>query len=412
LKGEEMANSHDPREFVRGLQQILISDSKRLGFLFGAGTSMACKKGGSKCSQIPGVRKMTEMIIAKITDKKFAAALNQIKEELEADKIDFQLEYILSCIIQKEQVVGKEQLCGLKKAEFETLRKKIETEIINIVSVHRQRDLFIKDLLHGDFVLWISHAARKNPIEVFTTNYDYLFELAFEFYNINYFDGFVGSFEPFFSPALVEDLKSLPEYHKLWKLHGSLGWAYDDKNKKIVRLDQKENAIIVFPNILKYDNSRKQPYVSFIDRLAKFVRTDDSVLIVCGYSFGDQHINEAILTALEKTSASHVIGLYYDKLPENCAAAELARKQPKLSIYGTREAVIGGKYGKWQMKTEPSKDDSILIDLYFDEDAAIPDGSSSTHHWTGEGKFKLPDFQDFLCFLSAQDFEHSGAVIK
>lgn len=32
--------NHDPREFVRGLQQILVSDSKRIGFLCGAGTSM------------------------------------------------------------------------------------------------------------------------------------------------------------------------------------------------------------------------------------------------------------------------------------------------------------------------------------------------------------------------------------
>jgi len=41
-----METTHDPREFVRGLQQILISDKKRLGFLFGAGTSMAIKRRG------------------------------------------------------------------------------------------------------------------------------------------------------------------------------------------------------------------------------------------------------------------------------------------------------------------------------------------------------------------------------
>ena len=407
-----MINSHDPREFVRGLQQILISDSKRLGFLFGAGTSMACKKGANNCSQIPGVRKMTEMVIDEITEKNFRMALGQIKEELETEKVDFQLEYVLSSIIQKEQVVGKEKLCGLKKTEFEALRKKIESAIIDIVSVHEKRDSFIKELVHGDFILWVNHAARKNPTEIFTTNYDYLFELAFEFHNVNYFDGFVGSFEPFFSPSLVEDLRSLPEYHKLWKLHGSLGWAYDDKNRKIIRRDQKEKAIIVFPNILKYDNSKKQPYVSFIDRLTKFVRADDSVLIICGYSFGDQHINEAILTSLEKAKASHVIGLYCDDFSENSPVSKLARKQPKLSIYGMRSAVIGGKYGKWRMKTEPSKDDSILIDLYFDEDAAIPDNSSTTCNWTGEGMFKLPKFQEFVSFLSAQDFEHIGVNAK
>jgi len=51
-----MELDHDPREFVKGLQQILISDTKRLGFLFGAGTSMAVKDGANKDSVIPGVK--------------------------------------------------------------------------------------------------------------------------------------------------------------------------------------------------------------------------------------------------------------------------------------------------------------------------------------------------------------------
>ncbi len=411
MKSKTIINIHDPREFVRGLQQILISDSKRIGFLFGAGTSMSYKRGMSKESVIPGVQEMTRIIIDKIGEDNFKKALKQIEEELGAANMGFQIEYILSCIIQKEQVVGKEKLCGLKKEDFESLRKEIEKEIIEVVSVHKKREKFIKELLHCDFVLWVSHAARKNPVELFTTNYDYLFELALEYHNVNYFDGFVGSFEPFFCPSLVEDLKALPQYHKLWKLHGSLGWAYDDKNKKIIRRDQREDSIIVFPNFLKYDNSKKQPYVSFIDRLIKFVSSDDSVLIVCGYSFGDQHINEAILTALEKARASHVIGLYYDDLRQDSAVSELARKQPKLSVYGRRNAVIGGKYGKWKLKTEPSKDDSILIALYFDEDAAIPSGgSASGHTWTGEGTFKLPDFENFVTFLSAQAYEQTGAT--
>jgi hypothetical protein len=45
-----MANfeaTHDPREFIRGIQQILISGTKRIGFLCGAGTSMATPKTNS-----------------------------------------------------------------------------------------------------------------------------------------------------------------------------------------------------------------------------------------------------------------------------------------------------------------------------------------------------------------------------
>jgi hypothetical protein len=62
MENRKTKKSHDPREFVRGLQQILVSDSKRVGFLFGAGTSMSCKKGCSKASVIPGIQ---EMIISK-----------------------------------------------------------------------------------------------------------------------------------------------------------------------------------------------------------------------------------------------------------------------------------------------------------------------------------------------------------
>jgi len=184
MKGKSIISTHDPREFVRGLQQILISDSKRIGFLFGAGTSMAYKKGMSKESVVPGVQEMTKIVVHKIGEDNFRKALKQIEEELSATDMGFQIEYILSCIIQKEQVVGKETLCGLKKEDFEALRKTIEKEIIEIVSVHKKRARFIKDLLHCDFALWVSHAARKLPIEIFTTNYDYLFELALEYHNV------------------------------------------------------------------------------------------------------------------------------------------------------------------------------------------------------------------------------------
>lgn len=64
-----MELDHDPREFVRGLQQILISDTKRLGFLFGAGTSMAVKDGANEDSVIPGVKEMTEIIIDSISEE-------------------------------------------------------------------------------------------------------------------------------------------------------------------------------------------------------------------------------------------------------------------------------------------------------------------------------------------------------
>ncbi|MCI0470085.1 MAG: SIR2 family protein, partial [Candidatus Aminicenantes bacterium] len=307
--------------------------------------------------------------------------------------------------------------------KFADLKEKIEGKIIDIVSVHKAKADFIKDLIHCDFAQWVGQANRKFPVEIFTTNYDYLFEIGLEHHNIPYFDGFMGGFEPFFNSTFVEDLGFLPQITKLWKIHGSLGWDLNENKKKIVRKYHEENNIIVFPSLLKYDDSKKHPYVSYLDRLGKFLKQDDAVLFLCGYSFGDQHINEVVLNALSATRTSHAIVLYYDlskdknrnkmySLIENSPISLLAMSQPKLSVYGFRSAVIGGKFGKWQLKTEPNKDDSILIDYYFDEDA--PEDSElelkvegkEGLKWTGEGEFRLPDFENFVAFLSYLTFEN------
>src|SRR3990167_9531441 len=99
--------NHDPKEFIRGIQQIVISDTKRIGFLAGAGTSIAIKSGASELSKVPGVKEMTERIIQSVTDDKQKRAFEEMKEELTDKKIPFLIEYILTDIAQKESVIGK-----------------------------------------------------------------------------------------------------------------------------------------------------------------------------------------------------------------------------------------------------------------------------------------------------------------
>nr|WP_243687209.1 hypothetical protein [Methanobacterium formicicum] len=90
-------------------------------------------------------------------------------------------------------------------------------------------------------------------------------------------------------------------------------------------------------------------------------------MITCGYSFGDEHINERIVTALNSNSSSHVFSLYYDIinqdgnkdfiLKNNSNLVKMAKKNSKLSIYGIRNAVIGCQYGIWELKTESEQTD-------------------------------------------------------
>lgn len=42
----------DPSEYIKGIQQLLISDKKRIAFLFGAGTSLAKKMRKQRMCQL------------------------------------------------------------------------------------------------------------------------------------------------------------------------------------------------------------------------------------------------------------------------------------------------------------------------------------------------------------------------
>ncbi|NQU80461.1 MAG: SIR2 family protein [Bacteroidetes bacterium] len=420
-----MNNYFDPREYIRGLQQIFISDTKRVGFLFGAGTSFAIKKGASDKSQIPGIIKMTDEIINEISKEftTFKSPLEKIQKELSDNNLEPTIEHLLSNITQKHVIIGDETLAGLKKEDWKKLKEAIEDKIKGIVSVHKNKKEFLNNFIHSDFALWIKNSGRKEAVEIFTTNYDYLFEIGLEHNEEPYYDGFIGSYYPFFFPASVEDMKFLPSITKLWKLHGSLGWKYDEKTRKITRSLPDDSNIMVYPSFLKYDNSKKQPYVSFMDRLSNFIKEDDGVLFICGYSFGDYHINDVIINAIEKSNTSHIVIFYYDKgkkddepyysLDDDCEIKRIALTNKKISVYGMNSAIIGGKYGIWKLKDRIQLDeDAVLLDLFF-EDSYSEEGFLPKKSFTRIDEFEYEKSKILWNFLKDKSIiDDKGILTK
>ncbi|PHR54450.1 MAG: hypothetical protein COA44_13115 [Arcobacter sp.] len=409
-----MLITHDPSEYIKGLQQLLISDKKRISFLFGAGSSMAKKNTDSLT--VPSVHPLTNDIVDNLSETpKYKVLFDELKEELTEN---FNIETILSNFEQKIGVIGKSTLNGLNKEELDSLIEKYKEKIQEKISIHTEFTYEkAKSMVQVDFARWIGQVDRKFPIEIFTTNYDYLFELGLEYCNIPYYDGFSGSYKPFFNSESIEDMNFLPNQTKLWKIHGSLGWQIEEKTKKIIRTESSGKDILIYPSILKYNNSKKQPYESLMDRLSNFLKSDDSILIACGYSFGDEHINARIETALNTSTTAHVVFLYYDKywcdtdskykfrLSEEDSLYKAAIANSKMSVYGIRGAVIGGKYGEWKLKNEPDKDASVNIDLYFDEDfddsKEIGSQEVGSEGWSGKGDFTITDFSKLVNFLSS-----------
>lgn len=386
----------NPFEYLSGIIQSLASDKKRIGFLFGAGTSFAHKD--ETAIYIPSVSVLTKNILETINSDEvyFKDSIKSILQNIENPNI----EKILDLVEKKIEAVGSDKLNGLNHEEFIQLRKIILKQIFKYVSVinsETPKEELMK-LPHYEFAKWIAKAERKYPIEIFTTNYDYMFECAFEVNDVPYFDGFSGSLSPFFHSISVEDFSYLPKETKLWKIHGSLGWKV--KDDKVIRcksnLDNDE--LLIYPSSLKYANSKKMPYISLVDRLCNFMQQDDSILIVLGYSFGDEHINERIITTLKKSRNSHVFVFLYDKRTEgedtiyeletDLKYERIAIQSSRISFLGMKSAIIGGIKYKWDF-------DSSTTEIHDEFGSLISLNTDNSFN-----ELLIPDFIKFVDFIS------------
>jgi hypothetical protein len=389
----------NPYEYLSGILEILSSDKKRIGFLFGAGTS--CSGKSIPAPFVPSTKELTDIIVDSIKKNKpeFSQPLASVMLEMTNPNI----ENILDLIEKKIEAVGPGTLNGLSSDKLTILKDVIQANIFDEVSVidTDTKEEELKRLPHYEFAKWVGQADRKFPIEIFTTNYDYLFEASLEANDIPYYDGFSGSLSPFFNSIAVEDLSFLQSETKLWKIHGSLGWKQN--GNKVIRCKscQKESnkELLIYPSFLKYTNSKKMPFVSLLDRLCNFVVSEDSVLIVLGYSFNDEHINERLITSLKRAKNSHVFAFIYDKkstekgdfyeLLVDPKFVNLSNQTSRISFIGMNSAIIGGKKYKWTFDpTSQQSHHDFARFVVFNEDKTLKE-------------ITLPDFAMFVEFLSS-----------
>ena len=111
-------------------------------------------------------------------------------------------------------------------------------------------------------------------MEIFTVNYDVLIEHALESERVPVFDGFVGSYQPFFHPDSLRRPETAPgaNWTRLWKMHGSITWRRIEQEGhfRVIRGAIDPAGEMILPSFQKYDESRQQPYAAFTDRLTAF----------------------------------------------------------------------------------------------------------------------------------------------
>ena len=158
-------------------------------------------------------------------------------------------------------------------------------------------------------------------VEVFTTNYDTLFEQAARESGFVVIDGFSFSLPRTFSgrnfdldivnrerTRLKGEENFIPNVLHLLKLHGSIDWFRDSEGVIEQRTGNvSEEPLIIYPSSEKYATSYDQPYFEMMSRFQTALRRDNTLLIVLGFGFADKHINNAIIEAVRQNPGFHLL---------------------------------------------------------------------------------------------------------
>lgn len=333
---------------VNNLQQCLSNDKKPLGLFIGAGCPMAIRTAPDNKPLIPDIAGITNHIRKELqTCPECGPSWQTVEQHLEADGLTQPtVEHLLTHIRALRAVAGNGDARGLSKHQLDELDRRLCNRIQQIVS----NSLPSMTTPYHDVAHWVDAVRRDNPVEVFTTNYDLLMEQAFEEVGVPYFDGFAGSREPFFDLRAMEEDVLPPRWARLWKLHGSVNW-FQTPGKGVFRGNPTtvDNKIlrVIHPSHLKYQESRRMPYLAMMDRLRAFLKKPGAVLVLCGYSFRDEHINEIIIQGLQSTQSAVAFALLYDTLNVYKEAAELAQRRPGLNLLARDRGLIGGQTCEW-----------------------------------------------------------------
>lgn len=104
------------------------------------------------------------------------------------------------------------------------------------------------------------------------------------------------------------------------KLHGSINWRQfpdDPSHRRIstsIKLGNQANMpLLIWPSSIKYQEAQIDPFAHLLNRAREALRPSSGsqrLLVICGYSFGDKHINFELDRALRESNRNLTIAAF------------------------------------------------------------------------------------------------------
>jgi len=346
-------SSTELKDLVQDMRDLL--SQSRLAFLLGAGCSF---KAG-----LPLMPKLTEEVLghAKIGEET-KKLLNEVLRLFSGAK-RATIEDYMSEIVDLLSIAERRTQRGATKSkisvgdqerdsdELQTALNEIKEAISSAignkevdVTTHQQ---FIR-AIHGS--LQAGKAGRG--VDYFVLNYDTLIEDALGLERVSYFDGFTGAATGWWEPSTF---KTNEEAARVFKIHGSIDWRLlegDSLPRRIrsgIKTEFLKSHVLIYPAATKYQETQRDPFAQILNHMRLSLcpgEGKEMVLAICGYNFGDSHIDLEIVNALRQSGGRLTIAAFTNtdepegKLKEWLADAAIT---DQIRVYANKGFFHGGK---------------------------------------------------------------------
>lgn len=349
-------------QFAEPLKKLeeLMSQSNR-AFLLGAGCS--------KCAGLPLMDELTNEVQKKLPEgSKTKQILTHVAQSFIGAKTanieDYMSEVVDLLAIAERRVnrgaknsdviIAKDvfQANDLRQALDDI--KDIIADLINKnvdISAHRK---FIK-AVHG--TLRAGKSITSNPVDYIILNYDTLIEDTLAIEQLPYADGFSGGATGWWDSSFLAKSEVVA---RVLKVHGSIDWCLldDDTLPRRIRpgltsIKPKEK-VLIWPAATKYLETQRDPYAQIMNHLRESLQPTahtQIVLIICGYGFGDAHINIEIDRALNESDGNLTV-LVFTSLDQPEGQLESWINNPAVREQMRIHAKRGFYHGKSALKSD------------------------------------------------------------
>lgn len=214
-------------------------------------------------------------------------------------------------ILSEQKKIIEDETCGAcYRALISKLKKDLIDNFVNSIDYN-------KLTVHESLFRKLRSYGCLDKVNIFTANYDLAFEYTLDKLDIEYNDGFSGFVNRKFSPRTLEkNSKRLT----LDKFHGSVSWVNDndeikevqpkfqeehakdkdrhDITKLKVQLNTNDDHVLIYPTSNKLYQTYSVPYSELMRFMLDKFESVRNLIIVIGYKYGDDHINEILTKAL------------------------------------------------------------------------------------------------------------------